>query len=156
MTVQRRAPTAEAASPLGALSASSSRADGRYESLAAAAGAASGVRLLELDGELQAEELEAASDFRWTYLRATLAVYGRDHHHEAFHHLSRAAEKALRTNRGQTMRAWLEQDAARGGCLRKLAVGHAEWGGVLERLERHQLEVPARSTSSHAHEAGAP
>jgi len=113
-----------------------------YGSLAAAMQAASGAELLALDGRLKAAEREFPWDYRFSYERARLAVYGRAEHHEAFYYLKRAAEKAIATERAAAMLARLEEDGGPKGRLRKLAVGHSEWAllhEALEHSESHRL-----------------
>ncbi len=67
-------------------------AGAEYRRLAAAAQNASAAELLSVDRSLEAAERALPSDYRFTYERARLAVYGRAEHHEAFYHLRRAAE----------------------------------------------------------------
>lgn len=117
-------------------------ADDLLRALVGEAQAASGRDLLVVDRKLAAAEQQLPSDYRFTYARAKLAVYGRDEHHEAFHHLKRAAEKAIRTRRAAEMLQWLEADGAPHGALRKLAVGHREWAqleAALTRGDGHRL-----------------
>lgn len=125
-----------------------------HQVLAAAAQTASGPELLAVDRRLAAAEQELPSDYRFTYERAKLAVFGRAEHHEAFHHLKRAAEKAIRTGQAAELLARLEADGARGGPLRRLAVGHREWGILLHALEerdaRHLFEISAPPHAAHA------
>lgn len=109
--------------------------DERYTNLAAEAENAAGADLPEVDRKLEAAERAFPSDYRFTYERATLAVYGRAEHHEAFYHLRRAAEKAIETERTREMLSRLEQDGRLNGRLRRLAVGHDEWSVLREALE---------------------
>ncbi len=117
-------------------------AGAEYSRLAAAAQNASAAELLSVDRSLEAAERALPSDYRFTYERARLAVYGRAEHHEAFYHLRRAAEKAIATERAPEMLDWLEEDGRPHGRLRRLAVGHGEWTLLHEALEhgdRHRL-----------------
>jgi hypothetical protein len=109
--------------------------DERYTDLAAAVQIAAGANLLAVERRLQAAEWEFPSDYRFTYERAGLAVYGRAEHHEAFYHLRKAAEKAIRTERAGEMLERLEHDGGPEGRLRRLAAGHSEWRGLHEALE---------------------
>jgi hypothetical protein len=131
-------------------------ADERFAELAAEVQAAASADSLAVDQRLEAAEREFPSDYRFTYARATLAVYGRADHHEAFYHLRRAADKAIGTQRAREMLDRLEQDGGVKGRLRKLAVGHAEWSVLHEALEHrdrdrlwqaHASHVPAPATS---------
>ncbi len=126
-------------------------AGAEYRRLAAAAQNASGAELLSVDRSLEAAERALPSDYRFTYERARLAVYGRAEHHEAFYHLRRAAEKAIATERAPEMLDWLEEDGRLHGRLRRLAVGHVEWTLLHEALEhgdRHRLWHERRSRHS--------
>lgn len=128
-----------------------------YRKLAAEARAASGSGRLAVDVRLEAAERDFPSDYRFTYERAALAVYGRAAHHEAFHHLRRAAEKAIATERSDAMLARLERDGAPGGGLRKLAVGHAEWTALREALTRRDPDPLWREHAArrpHGHHDG--
>lgn len=108
---------------------------GHEETLVAAAQGTTGPEIPAADRRLAAAEQDLPSDYRFTYERAKLAVYGRADHHEAFHHLKRAAEKAIQTERAEEMLDRLRADGAAQGPLRKLAVGHSEWARVHEALE---------------------
>ena len=138
-------------------------AEAEYRGLAVAAQNASGTEMLAVDRRLEAAERAFPSDYRFTYARATLAVYGRAEHHEAFYHLRRAAEKAIATERAREMLDGLEEDGAPKGGLRRLAVGHAEWTqlhGALEYRDRnrlwqehgsgHSVPRPYRKSASHS------
>ncbi len=156
LSPQERVPTATGLGlpPVGA------DAGAEYSRLAAAAQNASGAELLSVDRSLEAAERALPSDYRFTYERARLAVYGRAEHHEAFYHLRRAAEKAIATERAPEMLDWLEEDGRPHGRLRRLAVGHAEWTLLHEALEhgdRHRLwhERGSRhSAPAHREETG--
>lgn len=138
LSPQERVP---AATGLG-LPAVAGDAGAEYTRLATAAQKASGAELLSVDRRLEAAERALPSDYRFTYERARLAVYGRAEHHEAFYHLRRAAEKAIATERAPEMLERLEEDGRPHGRLRRLAVGHVEWTLLHEALEhgdRHRL-----------------
>lgn len=126
-----------------------------HEILLAEARAASGPELLVVDRRIAAAEQEFPSDYRFTYQRAQLAVYGRAEHPEAFHHLKRAADKAIRTERAEEMLERLEADGAPGGPLRKLAVGHREWGVIQEALEHREMDPLWQLKTSARHHAAA-
>ncbi len=136
-----------------------------YRKLAAAAQNASGAELLTVDRRLEAAERALPSDYRFTYERARLAVYGRAEHHEAFYHLQRAAEKAIATERAPEMLERLEEDGRPNGRLRRLAVGHVEWTLLHEALEHgdrdrlwhergshHSAPTPIRKAAAHREE----
>ena len=123
--------------------------DEQYTDLAAVVQIAAGADLLAVDGRLEAAEREFPSDYRFTYERATLAVYGRAQHHEAFYHLRRAAEKAIGTERAPEMLDRLEQDGGPKGPLRKLAVGHDEWSVLHEALENRDRDRLWHTHASH-------
>ncbi len=140
-------------------------AGAEYRRLAAAAQNASGAELLTVDRRLEAAERGLPSDYRFTYERARLAVYGRAEHHEAFYHLRRAAEKAIATERAPEMLDRLEEDGRPNGPLRRLAVGHVEWTLLHEALEygdrhrlwhergsRHAAPTPIRKAAAHREE----
>ncbi len=139
VTIRERGPgagTAAAASGSdGAPDEPEPAGSARHRSLAAQARNASGAELLDMDRRLEAAEWEFPSDYRFTYERAGLAVYGRAEHHEAFYHLRKAAEKAIRTERAGEMLDRLEHDRGPAGRLRRLAVGHSEWRVLHEALE---------------------
>ena len=119
-----------------------------YQRLAAEVRDARGAELVGVDRRLEAAERKFPLDYRFTYERATLSVYGRDNHHEAFHHLRRSAEKAIGTEKAHQMLDWLEKDGGPEGPLQRLAVGHREWGALREALEhedRHRLRPEHRT-----------
>ena len=109
--------------------------DERYAHLATEARHAAGADLLAVDRRLEAAEREFPSDYRFTYERATLSVYGRADHHEAFFHLRRAAEKAIGTGKSREMLHRLRRDGSSHQRLAKLAVGHEEWSVLNDALE---------------------
>ncbi len=114
--------------------------DEQYTELVALAQSAAGADLLAVDRRLEAAEREFPSDYRFTYERAALAVYGQADHHEAFYHLRRATEKAIGTERAREMLVRLEQDGGPEGRLRRLAVGHDEWSVLHEALEHRDSD----------------
>ena len=123
--------------------------DERYIDLAAELRNAANADLLALDRRLEAAEREFPSDYRFTYERATLAVYGRAEHHEAFYHLRKAADKAIATERAREMLDRLEQDGGAKGRLRKVAVGHDEWSVLHEALENRDRDRLWHEHKSH-------
>ncbi len=171
VTLQERGPRTQTASLAATGQVAQARiqplGDERYADLAAEAQIAAGAELLAVDRRLEAAEREFPSDYRFSYERGTLAVYGRAEHHEAFYHLSRAAEKAIGTDRTREMLSRLERDGSPDGRLRRLAVGHDEWSALHEALEnrdrdrlwdahaRH-LPVPATIRSAHLSVASPP
>ena len=123
--------------------------DERYSDLDAEVQIAGGADLLAVDRRLEAAEREFPSDYRFTYQRATLAVYGRAEHREAFHHLRRAADKAIETERAREMLDRLERDGGAKGRLRRLAAGHAEWSALHEALENRDRDLLWHPHASH-------
>lgn len=153
ITIQERGPGPRAAKlasslPLGPWKATAT-VDARYARLAAEAMTASGADLLAVDRSLEAAERDFPSDYRFTYERATLAVYGRADHHEAFYHMRRAAEKSIGTQKTGEMLDRLKQDGEAKGRLRKLAVGHGEWSLLREALENQDRDRLWQAHGSH-------
>ena len=144
VTIREREPAASTAAAASGFDVAPAEPEpagsARYRSLAAQAQKPLGVELLSIDRGLEAAEREFPSDYRFTYERAGLAVYGRAEHHEAFHHLKRAAEKAIRTERADEMLERLEHDGGPEGRLRRLAVGHSEWRRLHEALEHGDID----------------
>jgi len=153
VTIQERRPRTHAATPAAAVDlarrAVTPVVAERSSDLGAEVRVAAGADLLAVDRRLEAAEREFPSDYRFTYQRATLAVYGRAEHGEAFHHLRRAADKAIGTDRAGEMLDRLEQDGGAGGRLRRLAVGHAEWSMLHEALEHRDRDRLWRAHASH-------
>ena len=119
----------------------------------------SGDELLALDQELRDAEQEFPLEFQFSYERATLVVFGKREHHEAFRNLRRAAEKAIETQESDAMLEMLRRDGARNGPFWKLARGHREWNAIHEALEHRDRDrlwredvhaEPVRSDASHA------
>ncbi len=109
---------------------------------------ASGDALLAFDERLKAAEAEYPLDFRFSYERAKLVVFGRHGHHEAFARLRLAAEKAIQTGRTETMLEMLRSDATRDRPFWKLSQGHSEW-----EQTHHALENRDRNDLWHKHSA---
>jgi hypothetical protein len=112
-----------------------------YERLLDEGRHASGDALLALDERLKAAEAEYPLDFRFSYERAKLAVFGRHDHHEAFARLRRAAEKAIETGRSDSMLEMLRIDGARDGPHWKLSRGHSEWQQLHDALEHRDRDA---------------
>jgi hypothetical protein len=112
-----------------------------YRQLRKEAESSSAEELLAVDGLLRAAESEFPLEFRFSYERAKLVVFGRHEHHEAFGRLRRAAEKAIETGRSEAMLEMLRSDGARGGPFWKLARGHSEWRRILAALEHRDREA---------------
>ncbi len=144
VTIEERAPrtrpAALAAAVLVAPGDAKPVVDERYAHLAAEARHAAGADLPAMDRRLEAAEREFPSDYRFTYERAALSVYGRADHHEAFFHLRRAAEKAIGTGRSQEMLHSLKRDAGPKQRFAKLALGHEEWSVLDEALENRDAD----------------
>jgi hypothetical protein len=127
-----------------------------YERLLEERRHASGDALLALDARLKAAEAEYPLDFRFSYERAELAVFGRYDHHEAFARLRRAAEKAIESGGSDSMLEMLQTDGGRNGPFWKLARGHSEWKQLHQALEHrdrgelwheHTPETPVHTAS---------
>lgn len=101
---------------------------------------ASGEALLVLDEELKVAEEEYPLDFRFSYERAKLVVFGRRDHHEAFRCLRRAAEKAIATGRVDSMLEMLRTDGTSTGRFWRLSRGHSEWKKILVALEHRDRD----------------
>ena len=153
VTIQERRPRSEAAALAAAVNVAPGEVkpvvDERYHDRAAEVQIAAGADPLALDRNLEAAEREFPSDYSFTYERATLAVYGRAGHHEAFHHLRRAADKAIETGRAREMLDRLEQDGEAKGRLRRLAVGHDEWSVLQQALEKRDRDRLWHAHASH-------
>lgn len=91
---------------------------------------ASGAQLLTLDQDLANAETRFPLDYRFTVERAALGIVGRANHHESFEHLSRAAEKAIRTSLHPEMLSLLQQDTR----FTPLSRGHHEWEDLRQAL----------------------
>ena len=144
VTIQERGPRIGPAALAAAVAVAPSEpkpvVDERYRHLAAEARHAAGADLLAVDRRLEAAEREFPGDFRFTYERAALSVYGRADHHEAFFHLRRAAEKAIGTGRSREMLHSLKRDGSSNQRFGKLAVGHEEWSILNEALESRDAD----------------
>ena len=129
-------PASVAASPPG-----SSLSEALYHQLREKARKTSGETIVAVDELLRAAESEYPLEFRFSYERAKLLVFGRHEHHEAFGRLRRAAEKAIETGWSEAMLAMLRSDGAQSGPFRKLARGHSEWKQILAALESEDREA---------------
>lgn len=88
----------------------------------------------QLDDQLKRAETQFPHDYRFPYLRAGLAVYGREEHHQAFDLLFHAAEIAIVNHDTVAMLSDLAEDAHEGGRLHKLSHGHQEWLTLMNAL----------------------
>ena len=149
ITIQDQGPLAQVAAIAGSPGSTAPTSDERYARIKSQARTAVGAELLGADRRLESAEREFPSDYRFSYERAALAVYGRANHHEAFSHLRRAAEKAIATQRSDDMLHRLETDARPGGPLRRLALGHDEWSALTEALEHSDPDRLWREHLSH-------
>ena len=97
-------------------------------------GASASDRLTILQLFANTEE-QYPNDYRFPYERAKLVINGLEtrSHDDAFHALSRAAEKAIKTDKTQEMLDGLEAD--RIGDFHKLSHGHSEWIEIIEALK---------------------
>ncbi len=119
----------------------SSRSEALYHQLLEKARVTSGGTVVALDERLRAAESEFPPEFRFSYQRARLVVFGRNEHHEAFGRLRRAAEKAIETGRSEAMLDMLRSDRAQSGPFWKLARGHSEWHQIVAALEHGDREA---------------
>ena len=94
--------------------------------------------------QLAKAQAEYTWDYRFSYERAKLAVYGKESHDEAFHHLYRAAEIAIENGDSGNMLKALQADGEEEGLLHKLAHGHQEWKMLLLGLETNNSELVRR------------
>ncbi len=88
--------------------------------------------------QLAKAQAEFSWDYRFTYERAKLAVYGKAHHDEAFYHLYRAAEIAINNGDSEKMMQALESDG--NGPFHNLT-DHSEWQTVLNALRTKNSEI---------------
>ena len=88
--------------------------------------------------QLTKAQAEFSWDYRFTYERAKLAVYGKAHHDEAFYHLYRAAEIAINNGDSDRMAQALESDS--NGPFQNLT-DHSEWQTVLNALRTRNSEL---------------
>ena len=133
---EKSAPARSAATPPG-----SSRSEALYRQLLERARGISGETAVAIDERLRDAESEFPLEFRFSYERAKVAVFGRHEHHEAFRRLSRAAEKAIATGRSGAMLEMLRSDGAQSGPFWKLARGHSEWRQIHAALEHGDREA---------------
>ncbi len=122
----------------------SSRSEALYRQLREKARKTSRETVVDVDELLRAAESEFPLEFRFSYERAKLVVFGRHEHHEAFGRLRRAAEKAIATGRSRLMLEMLRSDGAQRGPFRKLARGHSEWHQIHAALEHGDREALGR------------
>ena len=88
--------------------------------------------------ELAKAQAEFTWDYRFSYERAKLAVYGKAHHDEAFYHLFRAAEIAINNGDGDKMLQALQNDG--NGGFHNLT-DHGEWQTILNALRTKNSEL---------------
>lgn len=86
-------------------------------------------------------QAEAPWDYRFTYERAKLAVYGMKNHDEAFSPLYHAAEIAIANGDADKMLQALETDAGEGRPLHKLSHGHTEWTTLINALTKKDASL---------------
>ena len=84
------------------------------------------------DRELKEAQIQFPHDYRYTFVRAKSAIYGKWEHPEAFNLLNIAAEKAIRNGKADEMLKQLEEEEH--STFRKL-IDHPEWHHLLEALE---------------------
>ena len=97
-----------------------------------------------LDELLKAAQNDYPHDYRFAYLRAQLAVYGRSAHHDAFEQLFHAAEVAITNDDAELMLRRITEDSDHDGPLHKLAHGHGEWQTLLAALRRRNAMLVRR------------
>lgn len=88
--------------------------------------------------QLAKAQADFSWDYRFTYERAKLAVYGKAHHDEAFYHLYRAAEIAINNGDSERMAQALQNDS--NGPFHNLT-DHSEWQTVLNALRTKNSEI---------------
>lgn len=86
--------------------------------------------------QLAKAQAEMTWDYRFTYERGKLAVYGTAKHDEAFYHLYRAAEIAIENGEADEMLRRLQGDIGEDGPFHRLSHGtHPEWKTLLQSLQ---------------------
>lgn len=88
--------------------------------------------------QLAKAQAEFTWDYRFSYERAKLAVYGKAHHDEAFYHLYRAAEIAINNGDAEKMLQALQND---GNASFHNLTDHDEWQTILNALRTKNSEV---------------
>jgi hypothetical protein len=88
--------------------------------------------------QLAKAQAEFTWDYRFSYERAKLAVYGKAHHDEAFYHLYRAAEIAIDNGDADKMLQALQSDG--NGVFHNLT-DHGEWQTILNALRTKNSEM---------------
>lgn len=94
--------------------------------------------------KLAKAQAEMTWDYRFTYERAKLAVYGTERHDEAFSHLYRAAEIAIENGYANQMLQRLQKDAGDTGPFHRLSHGHREWKTLHEGLHTRNSRLVRR------------
>jgi len=91
--------------------------------------------------QLAKAQAEFTWDYRFSYERAKLAVYGKAHHDEAFYHLFRAAEIAINNGDADRMQQALQTDSS--GAFYNLT-DHEEWQTIINALSTKSSEMVRR------------
>ena len=130
--------------PAEAVPSGQTEADRRFATLDEKALSGSVLDRRQLDEQLKAAQKEFPHDYRFPYLRAELAVYGRGEHHEAFAQLFHAAEVAIVNDDASVMLSDVMRDAAEGGSLHRLSHGHGEWQTLTSALKTGNVALVRR------------
>jgi hypothetical protein len=88
-----------------------------------------------VNAKLAKAQAEMTWDFRFTYERAKLAVYGTSKHDEAFYHLYRAAEIAIENGDADAALQRIQGDSGEDGPFHRLSHGHQEWKTLVQGLQ---------------------
>jgi hypothetical protein len=91
-----------------------------------------------VQAKLAKAQAEFTWDYRFSYERAKLAVYGKAHHDEAFYHLFRAAEIAIKNGDADRMIQALQNDGS--GVFHPLT-DHSEWQTINNALKTKNSEM---------------
>lgn len=103
-----------------------------------------------VDAQLAKGQAEHSWDYRFSYERAKLAVYGVHRHDEAFYLLNHAAEIAMENGDADDMVIRLYEDGPDKRPLWKLAHGHEEWEELLAALPQRDTAT-VRGWRPHEH-----
>lgn len=88
--------------------------------------------------KLAKAQAEFTWDYRFSYERAKLAVYGKAHHDEAFSHLFRAAEIAIKNGDSDRMTQALQNDSSE---VFHALTDHGEWQTINTALRTKNSEM---------------
>jgi len=100
--------------------------------------------LKAIDAAFKEAQEQHPHDYRFSYERAALAIYGVQAHHEAFRLLYHAAEIAIVNDEAADMLETATTDANEEGRFHKLAHGHGEWREMLRALKTRDAALVRR------------